>query len=143
MKKTVSPVLTGFVFMLAFFSATGQTTVTRSQVSGIWNEVNNDSGTITRQFVIKPVGNGKVFIKFTANNAERKFSNTVSGMAVIKGNTIILKPTGSGGDPNKPCTITLKFIDGDLVVIEKGDCGWGRGISSEGQYQKMIKENAR
>ena len=69
MEKVVSSVLTGLVFMMVSFSVTGQTTVTTSQLSGTWNEVSNDGEIITRQFVINPLKNGKVEVKFTANNA--------------------------------------------------------------------------
>ncbi len=118
-----------------------QYSVTVSQVSGIWNEVSNDSETITRQFVIKPLGEQTVQIKLTANNVARKFSNIMTGTGVIKGNTITFKPIENRGDIRYPCIITMKFIDGDLVVTEKGECEWGRGMNSKGQYHKLVKED--
>lgn len=130
-----------FAALIASFSSQGQDIVTASQVNGTWREVSSDPETITQEFNIKALGHQKLKVSFTANNAPRKFSNSVSDIAKIEGTKAIFKPKDSQIDENDPCEITLLFVDGDLMVTEKGNCGWGRGISSGGQYQKVVAKS--
>lgn len=130
--------LTSLSFFFFLHSLPAQTVVTAAQVNGTWKEITDEEGGITRQITVKALGNNKLRVSFIANNPQRHFSNTATGIAVIKGNTAVYKPADAQVDPKNPCVITLKFIDGDLVITEKGECGWGRGVTAEGQYQKII-----
>ena len=129
-----------FCFIVVSMNAQGQGIVTASQVNGTWREVTSDQNTITKEFAIKALGHQKLKVSFLANNLPRKFSNTVSDIAKIEGTKAIFKPKESQSDENDPCEVRLLFVDGDLMVTEKGQCGWGRGISAEGQYQKVVTE---
>jgi hypothetical protein len=117
-----------------------QTVVTAAQVNGVWNEVTNEEEGVMRQITVKALGNNKLQVSFIAINNARGFSNTAKGIAVIKGNTAVYKPSDAQVNSKDPCIITLKFIDGDLMITELGECGWGRGVTAEGQYQKQVKE---
>jgi hypothetical protein len=118
----------------------GQAVVTAAQVNGTWAETSGNPRGVSATFKIKALGGQKLQVEFRGNNAAAGFSNQVKGIAIIKGNTAIFKPAEAQDYSGGPCVITLKFIDGDLMVTETGGCGWGRGITAEGRYQKKIKK---
>ncbi|HAO08104.1 MAG TPA: hypothetical protein DCQ50_14225 [Chryseobacterium sp.] len=104
-------------------------------LSGVWQEMENVPDGISKRLVIRAVSLSRLQISFYANNAPRRFSNSIQGVAILKNNIAVLKPFAK-----QRCRIVLKFIDGDLIVTETGECGWGRGISTDGHYIKQIKE---
>lgn len=128
-----------FLLTTGIRKATAQV-VTAAQVNGNWEEMNNDPRGVSSRFTIKALGGGKLQVQFRGNNAARGFSNVLKGVATITGTTALFKPKDGQVDPDNPCVITLKFVDGTLMVTESGDCGWGAGIAAEGTYFKKVKE---
>jgi hypothetical protein len=115
-------------------------TVSAAQINGTWEEMNNYPEGVSATITIKSLGGGKLQVTFLASNSLRKVGNQVKGTVILKGSTAIFKPATAQINKQKPCTITLKFVDGTLMVTEKGECGWGAGITAEGIYNKEIKE---
>lgn len=103
---------------------------------GKWVEATNKNAEISRSFDVKAAKNNRFFIEFKANHAATGFANTAKGIAVLRNSTIIFRPAN-----NLTCMIRLKFVDGDLIVTESGDCGWGKEITAEGHYIKLVSED--
>lgn len=137
MKKFIFLFLLGISAMSFSAQAYGQKVVTAAQVNGTWREVSSKPAGVTTEFWIWATGNGQMKVEFFANNAVKKFSNTAIDMAAIDGITAVFKPADAQSDENSPCVMTLKFSADKLIVTEKGECGWGAGVSAAGTYKKV------
>jgi hypothetical protein len=113
----------------------GQKIVTAQQVNGSWREVSSRADAVTTEFWIWALGHQKLKAEFVGNNAVKKFSNTATGTATIDGTVAVFKPDDA--DTGDPCIMTLHFTANRLIVTEKGNCGWGLGVDSEGTYRKV------
>lgn len=138
-------ILLSLGFCIAFSTANifGQKIVTAAQVNGTWREVSSKSAGITTEFKIWSLGAQKLQVEFSANNAAAKFSNSATGTVLIEGTTATFQPEENQINTESPCVITLKFAADKLIVAEKGECGWGRGIGSAGTYKKISSKNRR
>lgn len=124
----------GFMFSMVVFTE-AQNIVTAAQVNGIWREASSTKSVFT-EFWVQTIGNNQLKVGFWGNNAVKKFSNVAIGTADINGITAIFKPAENQVSEDSPCIINLKFTAGKLIVSEKGECGWGNGISTAGTYKK-------
>ena len=122
-----------FITTLSIFA--NAQVVTASHVNGTWRSTTSTKSVFT-EFRIQSIGNGKLKVGFWGNNAVKGFSNVVIGTADIDGVTAIFQPKDAQVDESSPCVMTLKFTGGKLTVKEKGNCGWGNGISSDGTFKK-------
>lgn len=125
-----------FIFCLGSKNISAQYKYDPAIFKGKWVEVTNEKAGISRSIEIKAAKNNRLGIEFRANHAVRGFTNTARGIASLKNSAIVLRPTN-----NTACIIRLKFVDGDLIVTESGDCGWGKGITAEGHYIKLISDD--
>ena len=132
LKKIV--ILSSFAFCLLISAnaAFGQKIVTAAQVNGTWREVTSNSRGITTEFLVYSLGKGKLKIEFVGNNVPAQFNNTQTGTALIEGNTTMFQPDDTNVED--PCMMTLKFANSKLIVMQKGECGFGRGIEASGTY---------
>jgi hypothetical protein len=137
LKNTIVLLLFGIGILFSAAESYGQKIVTAAQVNGSWKEVSGKFPGTTSEFKIWSLGGQKLKVEFFGNNAAREISNTATGIVSIDGTTATFKPADNQIDSENPCVITLKFTAGKLIVSEKGECGWGRGIGSEGTYKKI------
>lgn len=59
----------------------------------------------------------------------------VEGIAVLEGNTAILKPEAAPS-----CKIVLKFTNDKLLVEQESECGFGQHVNASGQYLRRSKK---
>jgi hypothetical protein len=117
---------------IATLHAESDKSVPAAQVNGTWK-------TRRAEFKLWALGKQRLQVEFSgvyeyktpkglmANEGEG------SGVATIEGDTAIFKPVGAEDE----CQITLKFVDGKLVVTQTGICGFGHNVSAEGTYKKV------
>lgn len=122
-----------FIFCMGSKNLSAQYKYDPAIFKGKWVEVTNEKRGISRSIEVKAAKNNGFLIEFRANHVARGFTNTAKGIASLKNSTIVLRPAN-----NTACVIRLKFVDGDLIVTENGDCGWGKGITAEGHYIKLV-----
>ena len=112
--------------------------VTAKQVNGTWNCRKNE-------FKIWALGQQRLQIQFSGvfeyRNAFGPAANTGEATAVakIEGNTATFKPDGAEDE----CKITLKFVNGKLIVTQAGFCGFGLNVTAEGTYQRVSSKKPK
>jgi len=126
-------ILVGIAFWFAaVLPMAAENDVTAKQVNGTWEYRKNE-------FKILALGQQKLQIEFSGvfeyKNAHGPTANTGegAGVAKIEGDTAIFKPDGAEDE----CKITLKFIDGKLIVTQVGICGFGFNVTAEGTYKRV------
>ncbi len=105
--------------------------VTASQVNGTWS---------SKRGIIRVWALGKQQLRvefyglYEYNTPAGPIANLgeARGIAEIEGDTAILKPE----DMKNRCTIKLQFVGKQLVVSQDGECGFGKHVTSEGEYRK-------
>ena len=132
-----------FCLLVSANAAFGQKVVTAAQVNGTWRETSGKAAGVTTEFRVWSLGGQKLQVEFYANNAARQFSNTANGTAMIEGTTATFQPADAQMNADRPCVMTLKFGGGKLLVSETGDCGWGRGVGSDGTYKKISSKKPK
>jgi hypothetical protein len=137
LKKIIASASFAFCLLISANIAFGQKVVTAAQVNGTWRETSSKANAVSTEFRVWSLGGQKLQVEFFGNNAAGKVSNTASGTAMIEGTTATFQPADAQANADSPCVMTLKFGGGKLVVSEIGDCGWGRGIGSDGNYKKI------
>jgi hypothetical protein len=105
--------------------------VTAAQVNGTWRDR-------TKIFKVWAIGKRKLKVEFQGTYEYRASggwtanTGTGSGIAAIEGIVATFKPDEADDD----CKITMTFEDGRLVVVQKGDCGFGLNVIASGTYRK-------
>lgn len=109
----------------------GPTAVTAAQVNGTWTNKSSS-------FKIWALGKQRLRIEFFGTYSQHGPSGPMAkigegtGIAFIEGDTATFRPTGT----KKECMILLRFAGDQLIVTERGFCGFGLNVSADGTYQK-------
>lgn len=112
--------------------------VTASQVNGTWRSKRS----IIRVWAL---GQQRLRVEFYGlyeyNTPAGPIGNLgeARGIALIEGDTAILKPD----ETENRCTIKLRFIGQRLVVSQDGECGFGKHVTSEGEYRKTSRRKPK
>lgn len=105
--------------------------VTASQVNGTWS---------SKRGIIRVWALGKQRLRvefyglYEYNTPGGPIANLgeARGIAEIEGDTAILKPD----EMENRCTIKLQFVGQRLIVSQDGECGFGKHVTSAGEYRK-------
>ncbi len=143
LKKIIVSVSFAFCLLVSTNVGFGQKVVTAAQVNGTWRETSSKTNAVSTEFRVWSLGGQKLQVEFFGNNAAGKVSNTASGTAMIEGTTATFQPADAQSNADSPCVMTLEFGGGKLIVSEKGDCGWGRGIGSDGIFKKISSKKPK
>ncbi|MBL8208409.1 MAG: hypothetical protein JNM09_29530 [Blastocatellia bacterium] len=139
MKMALLALLIALVLLpIQVLPAAQKTVVTAAQVNGTWS---SKRGTIR----VWALGKQRLRVEFYGlyeyNIPGGSIANLgeARGIAEIEGDTAILKPD----ERENRCTIKLQFVGPRLIVSQDGECGFGKHVTSAGEYRKTSSRKPR
>jgi hypothetical protein len=106
--------------------------VTAQQVDGTWRCKGGE-------FRIWSVGKRRLRVEFSGIYEYQTPGGPIANLGEARGNasidgvSAVFKPNGTADR----CTITMTFKHGRLLVVEVGECGFGKHVSSNGVYRRV------
>jgi len=130
--------ITLLTLLIALSPSLQSPVVTASQVNGTWS---------SKRGIIRVWALGKQRLRvefyglYEYNTPGGPIANLgeARGIAEIEGDTAILKPD----ETDNRCTIKLQFVGQRLIVSQDGECGFGKHVTSAGEYRKTSSHKPR
>jgi hypothetical protein len=112
--------------------AAAQKVVTAAQVNGTWRGKH-------AEFKVWALGKQRLRVEFSGTYEYKTPYGPMAnigdgaGIAVVEGDTAVFEPD----DADDECRITMRFVEGGLIVDQDGTCGFGHNVSAAGTYRKV------